>query len=101
MSEENITYETAQEILDAIKDAMENVKAKNPLTHCITNIVTTNDCANAALAVGASPIMADDEEEIAEIVDMADVLVINIGKLSKEQIKAMKAGAEHANKTAK
>ena len=99
MSEENITYETAQEILDAIKDAMENVKAKNPLTHCITNIVTTNDCANAALAVGASPIMADDEEEIAEIVDMADVLVINIGKLSKEQIKAMKAGAEHANKT--
>ena len=81
MSEENITYETAQEILDAIKDAMENVKAKNPLTHCITNIVTTNDCANAALAVGASPIMADDEEEIAEIVDMADVLVINIGKL--------------------
>ena len=43
--------------------------------------------------------MADDEEEIAEIVDMADVLVINIGKLSKEQIKAMKAGAEHANKT--
>ena len=25
MSEENITYETAQEILDAIKDAMENV----------------------------------------------------------------------------
>lgn len=54
MSEENITYETAQEILDASKDAMKNVKAKNPLTHCITNIVTTNDCANAALAVGAS-----------------------------------------------
>lgn len=33
--------------------ALENVKEKGPLTHCITNFVTVNDCANAILAIGA------------------------------------------------
>ncbi len=89
----------ALKILQEAETAMENVGKKTPLTHCITNIVTTNDCANAALAVGGSPIMADDSEEIKEIVDMADVLVINIGKLSKEQIAAIEVGAKHANET--
>ena len=43
--------------------------------------------------------MAEDEEEMEEVVEIADVLVINIGKLSKEQIKAMNISAAHATKT--
>lgn len=43
--------------------------------------------------------MAEDEEEMKEVVEIADVLVINIGKLSKEQIKAMNVSAAHATKT--
>ena len=43
--------------------------------------------------------MAEDEEEMEEVVEIADVLVINIGKLSKEQIKAMNVSAAHATKT--
>ncbi len=43
--------------------------------------------------------MAEDAEELEEVVAIADVLVINIGKLSKEQIKSMKISAEAANKT--
>lgn len=82
-----------------IKNVLTNVKEKNPLTHCITNFVTVNDCANGILAVGGSPIMADDSEEVEEIVNIADVLVINIGKLNKEQIKAIDTGCTHANKT--
>ncbi|MEE0901886.1 MAG: hydroxyethylthiazole kinase [Methanobrevibacter sp.] len=75
------------------------MKEKNPLTHCITNSVTINDCANAVLAIGGSPFMAEDAEELEEVVTIADVLVINIGKLSKDQVEAMKISAKTANKT--
>ena len=34
------------------------IRAQHPLLHCISNIVSANDCANLALAIGASPIMA-------------------------------------------
>lgn len=33
------------------------IRAQHPLLHCISNIVSANDCANLALAIGASPIM--------------------------------------------
>lgn len=88
-----------EDIKENLKNSLENVRKNNPLTHCITNSVTINDCANAILAIGGSPIMAEDEEEMEEVVEIADVLVINIGKLSKEQIKAMNVSAAHATKT--
>lgn len=88
-----------EDIKGNLKNSLENVRKNNPLTHCITNSVTINDCANAVLAIGGSPIMAEDEEEMEEVVEIADVLVINIGKLSKEQIKAMNVSAAHATKT--
>lgn len=88
-----------EDIKGNLKNSLENVRKNNPLTHCITNSVTINDCANAVLAIGGSPIMAEDEEEMEEVVEIADVLVINIGKLSKEQIKAMNVSATHATKT--
>ena len=43
--------------------------------------------------------MAEDAEELEEVVTIADVLVINIGKLSKEQINSMKVSCETANRT--
>ena len=86
-------------ILSKIDKTLKNIQEKNPLTHCITNSVTINDCANAALAIGGSPFMAEDAEELEEVVTIADALVINIGKLSKEQIHSMNVSAEVANKT--
>ena len=69
-----------EELLQKIPKLLDELKNKNPLTHCITNFVTVNDCANAVLAIGASPIMSEDIEEVAEVVSIADALVINIGK---------------------
>ena len=43
--------------------------------------------------------MAEDAEELEEVVAIADVLVINIGKLSKNQIESMNISAQTANKT--
>ena len=87
------------ELLDKIDETLTQVRQKNPLTHCITNSVTINDCANAVLAIGGSPFMAEDAEEMEEVVTIADALVLNIGKLSKDQVEAMKISAETANKT--
>lgn len=87
------------EILNKIDETLTQVRQKNPLTHCITNSVTINDCANAVLAIGGSPFMAEDAEEMEEVVTIADALVLNIGKLSKDQVEAMKISAETANKT--
>ena len=37
---------------------LEDVRLRRPLIHCVSNIVSANDCANLALAVGASFLMA-------------------------------------------
>ncbi len=65
------------------------VRSSRPLVHCITNYVTVNDCANALLAVGGSPVMADDRAEAAEIAGIANALVINIGTLNERTIASM------------
>jgi len=88
-----------ENLLNSINETLSQIKEKNPLTHCITNSVTINDCANAVLAIGGSPFMAEDAEELEEVVTIADALVINIGKLSKEQIKSMNVSAKVANET--
>ena len=43
---------------------LDRVRERRPLIHCITNYVTANDVANLLLACGASPIMADEPEEV-------------------------------------
>ena len=86
-------------IIKDIIHALETVKNNTPLTHCITNYVTINDCANAVLAIGGSPMMADDPEEVEEFVEIADTLVINIGKMSQSQIEAMIIGSKHGMET--
>ena len=66
--------------------------------HSITNYVVMNNTANALLALGASPVMAHAEEEMAEMVALSAALVINIGTLSAAWIRSMFAAAEHACK---
>ena len=81
------------DILQEISENLNRVKARKPLVHHITNYVTVNDCANIVLAIGASPVMADDLEEVEEMVGFAGALVINIGTLNTRTIEAMsKAG---------
>ena len=80
-----------------LKEMLINVRKKSPLVHNITNYVTVNDCANILLACGGSPIMADDEEEVAEITAICGGLNINIGTLNARTIPAMHAAGKKAN----
>ncbi len=75
----------------------ENVRNTCPLIHNITNYVTVNDCANIVLACGASPIMADDKEEVAEITALCAGLNINIGTLNSRTIDSMLIAGKAAN----
>lgn len=90
---------TQKEWLEQIGGILEEVRSKKPLVHHITNYVTVNDCANITLAIGASPIMADDIGEAADITAISSALVLNIGTLNERTIKSMLAAGKQANKT--
>lgn len=68
---------------------LQAVREHAPLVHSITNLVVMNFNANALLAVGASPVMAHAEEEVCDMVGIAQALVLNIGTLEPAWIRAM------------
>lgn len=67
-----------------------SVRERSPLVHTITNLVVINFNANALLAVGASPVMAHAHEEVADMVGIAQALVLNIGTLDPYWIESMR-----------
>lgn len=81
-----------------MNEMWKNVQAACPLVHAITNYVTVNDCANALLAAGASPIMADDADEVAEITALCSATVLNIGTLNRRTIDSMLLAGREANR---
>ncbi len=76
---------------------LENVQKKGVLVHNITNYVTVNDVANVILAIGASPIMSDEPEDVEDITSICDGLNINIGTLHKQSIEGMFRAGKKAN----
>ena len=72
-----------------IYKSIEDIRAKSPLIHNITNYVVMNNTANALLAIGASPVMIHAEEEVEDMAAIASALVINIGTISAPWIRGM------------
>lgn len=66
------------------------VRAHAPLVHSITNLVVMTFNANVLLATGASPVMAHAHEEVADMVGIAQALVLNIGTLDAYWVESMK-----------
>lgn len=75
----------------------DNTRIRKPLLHCIVNLVTANDCANLVLACGASPIMAEDPEEVEQVISVCSGLVLNLGTPGPRKVQALL----QAGKTAK
>ena len=80
-----------------LKTMLENVRAKTPLVHNITNYVTVNDVANVLLAAGGSPIMSDDADDVEDITSICGGLNINIGTLNSRTITSMLLAGKKAN----
>ncbi len=76
---------------------LEQVRAKNPLVHNITNVVVTNFTANGLLALGASPVMAYAKQEVADMAKIAGALVLNMGTLNETEVEAMHIAGQSAN----
>jgi hydroxyethylthiazole kinase len=73
------------------------VRAEKPVVHHLTNWVTIYDCANVVKVLGASPVMAHAPEEVADMVQLASALVLNIGTLTLPMVEAMKVAGKAAN----
>ena len=85
------------DIKEQVATLFELVRDKRPLVHHITNYVTVNDCANVVLAIGASPIMADEISEVEEMVSLCNALVLNIGTANERTIASMLKAGQKAN----
>jgi hydroxyethylthiazole kinase len=73
------------------------VREKRPLVFNITNYVVTNTTANALLALGASPAMAESPLETAELAGLASALVLNIGTPTADMREGMFRALHIAN----
>ena len=78
-------------VLRAIRD-------RAPLIHAITNPISITQCANAVLALGARPIMAEHPREVEEITATAAALLLNLGNITDVRMEAMERAAEAAGK---
>jgi hydroxyethylthiazole kinase len=67
--------------LESLFRDVDLIRQTHPLIHNITNLVVMTTTANMLLALGAAPIMAHAEEELEDIIQLAQALVINIGTL--------------------
>lgn len=83
-------------VKDGIFDAARAVRESGGLVHCITNYVTVESCANAVLAVGGSPIMSDEPDDVRDITAICPALVLNIGTLNKATIEGMRTAGSVA-----
>ncbi len=72
---------------------MRKVRAGAPLVHHITNYVTVNDCANACICAGGSPVMTDEAADVKDMTPAADAVVLNIGTLSARTVESMELAA--------
>ncbi len=87
----------SKSMLERMIGELEKTRAQKRVIDCITNNITVNDCANAILAIGASPIMSDAMEEIDDIVSVSSAVLLNTGGLQPFVIHAMEAAGKKAN----
>jgi len=80
------------------RDIIKKARANQPLIHHLINQVVMNFSANGLLAFGGQPIMAKAEEEVWEMASQANGVLINIGTLTKPELRAMIAAGKAANK---
>lgn len=89
---------TRTDLFDAAGTAatLAAVRDRRPLVLSLTNTVVANLTANMLLAIGASPVMLEDEGEAVELAARADALVINLGTLNNASARAMEGAANTA-----
>ena len=78
---------------DNLNEIRKKVRERHPLIHCITNPISLNQCANAILAVGARPIMAEHPAEVEEITSTSGALMLNVGNITDVRMESVRISA--------
>ena len=81
-----------------LQDITQKIKEKHPLILNITNMVTMDFIANGLHSLGASPLMSNAPKEIADLLQITDAVIINIGTLHSEFIDLCLSTCKLANK---
>ena len=79
-----------------INDIRKRLAQSRPLIHCITNPISINQCANAILAVGARPMMAEHPQEVQTVTATAGALMLNLGNFTDVRAQSMLLSAHTA-----
>lgn len=88
-----------QNLFDEFKRMRAEVQEKKPLIHSITNPISINDCANAVLALGAKPIMAEHPKEAAGITALAQALTVSLANITDARAESMMLSGKSAVQT--
>ena len=73
-----------------LKPHLVSLREEAPLIHNMVSHVSANDCANFLLALGASPIMAEEKLEMEALSQVAKGLHLNLGTVTTYRFEAMK-----------
>ncbi len=84
-------------MIEIINDIRKKLIEKNPLIHSITNPISINQCANAIIAVGGKPIMAEHPKEVSEITITSGALMLNLGNITDIRMESMEIAAKTAS----
>ncbi|KAF5326278.1 hypothetical protein D9611_000486 [Ephemerocybe angulata] len=86
------------DIVDKASELIGKTRDISPLVHQITNNVVATQSANVTLAVGASPIMATEPEEMEDLSKICGALLVNIGTMRADGLEGMRLAGRYANK---
>lgn len=76
---------------------IKQIRAQSPIILNISNMVTPQHVADAINFIGASPIMFDDIKEAADLVNISNALVINMGSSNDADVEKSIAAGKYAN----
>ena len=85
-------------MIDPDFSRLADVRRQRPLVHCVANLVAANDCANVALAAGASPVMAEAPPEMPEITAASAATILNTGTPSGKKFRVCRICGVEANR---
>ena len=80
----------ADAVLAGALAAIDALRAKGALVHCITNTVAQNFTANVLLACGATPSMTVARDEARHFTSAADAVLVNLGTLDDDRVAAIR-----------
>jgi hydroxyethylthiazole kinase len=82
----------------AAADILQQLRARAPRVHCITNTVAQNFTANVLLAMGCLPSMTLSAGEIGDFVAGSDALLVNLGTFDRERREASEIAVDAARR---